>query len=237
MTDRFQVLSIDGGGIKGLYSAAFLACLEKRFSKQMADCFQLIAGTSTGGILALAIAARIPAQKIVDFYKKWGTQIFIPQFKSFQFLKKIKYSKYSEEVLRLAVQSVFEKRRIKDIYKTEKPVALCIPCINAITGSPWVFKTPHNEKLGRDNDYYLWEVAMATSAAPIYFPLARINIPSSTASNLFIDGGLWANNPSEVALTEALTYLNAKLDDIYLYSLGNIRSNTTFRSDTIRGRD
>ena len=233
MKDRFKILSIDGGGIKGLYSAAFLACLENRFHRQIADCFQLIAGTSTGGILALALAARIPAQKIVDFYLEWGPQIFVQQFKRFQLLKKLKYSKYSDEILRKAVQSVFENRRIRDIYDTEKSIALCIPSINAITGAPWVFKTSHNAKLGRDDDHYLWEVAMASSAAPIYFPIAKVNIPGSTASNLFVDGGLWANNPSEVALIEALTYLDAKLNNTYLYSLGNIRSNTTFRSDTI----
>jgi patatin-like phospholipase/acyl hydrolase len=67
-----KILSIDGGGIKGLYSAAFLAGLEKRYNKQVADCFNLIAGTSTGGILALALAARISAKDIVSFYKSWG---------------------------------------------------------------------------------------------------------------------------------------------------------------------
>jgi patatin-like phospholipase/acyl hydrolase len=228
-----KILSIDGGGIKGLFSAAFLAALEERFSRQVGDCFDLIAGTSTGGILALALAARIPAKHVVDFYKEWGPKIFVPKFRGFQFIKKARFSKYGEENLKSAVQKVFEKRKMKDVYATKNPVALCIPSINAITGAPWVFKTPHNTKLGRDNEYYLWEVAMATSAAPIYFPLARINIPGSSASNIFVDGGLWANNPSEVALTEALTYLKTKLEDIYLYSLGNIRSNTTFSSDTI----
>ncbi len=54
-----KLLSIDGGGIKGLYSAAFLNSLEKIYGKQTVDSFDLIAGTSTGGIIALAIAARI----------------------------------------------------------------------------------------------------------------------------------------------------------------------------------
>lgn len=228
-----KILSIDGGGIKGLFSAAFLAGLEERFNIQVGDCFDLIAGTSTGGILALALAARIPATQVVDFYKEWGPKIFTPKFSGFRFIKRARFSKYGDENLKSAVQRIFEKRKMKDIYAAKNPVALCIASINAITGAPWVFKTPHNTKLGRDNEYYLWEVAMATSAAPIYFPLARINIPGSSASNLFVDGGLWANNPSEVALTEALTYLKAKLEDIYLYSLGNVRSNTTFNSDTI----
>lgn len=62
-----KILSIDGGGIKGTYSAAFLAGLEERFGRSIADCFDLIAGTSTGGILALALAARLPAREIVAF--------------------------------------------------------------------------------------------------------------------------------------------------------------------------
>jgi patatin-like phospholipase/acyl hydrolase len=105
--------------------------------------------------------------------------------------------------------------------------------VNAITGDPYVFKTPHDNILIRDLEYFLWEIALATSAAPTYFPLAKLNIPNSSASNLFVDGGLWANNPSIVALVEALSYGKSKIEDIYLLSVGNIKSKTTFKSDTL----
>ncbi len=201
-----KILSIDGGGIKGLYSAAFLAGLESRYETKICNCFDLIAGTSTGGILALALAAQIPASNIVQFYKDWGPKIFPSKFKSIRFLKSFIISKYKTTILEEALKDVFKEIKMGSIFKKENSVALCIPCINAITGKPWVFKTAHDPHLLRDSDYYLWEVALATVSAPVYFPLAKIRIPNSTASILFVDGGLWANNPTLVALTEALTY-------------------------------
>ncbi len=227
-----KILSIDGGGIKGLFSAAFLAGLEERFKIKIGECFDLISGTSTGGILALALAARIPAQDIVEFYKKWGPKIFPQKFRFFYNLRGLAFSKYDNRILETALKEVFREKKVEELYKNNNPTALCIPSINAITGIPFVFKTPHNEKLVRDNEYYLWQVAMATSAAPTYFPIAKIKIPNSTANNLFVDGGLWANNPSVVALTEALTYGKAQMEGICLLSVGNIQSNTTFSSTT-----
>jgi uncharacterized protein len=229
-----KILSIDGGGIKGLYSAAFLADLEQRFNKRIADCFDLIAGTSTGGILALALAARIPAQEIVDFYKNWGPKIFPQRFKFLRTIRSLFVSKYNNIFLSEAVKEVFKEVKIKDIYENQNPCALCITSINAITGLPYVFKTPHNPHLIRDNDHYLWELALATSAAPTYFPIVKIRNPLSKSSfNLFVDGGLWANNPSMVALTEALTYKSERMNDIYLLSLGNVKSASSFNSNSI----
>lgn len=231
-----KILTIDGGGIKGLYSAAFIAGLEKRFNKQIADCFDLIAGTSTGGILALALAAKIPAKDIVKFYKDWGPKIFPQRFTKYYMIKSLLFSKYANTVLEEALRHVFGKLKIKDVYSSENPTALCIPSINAVTGEPYVFKTPHDSKLIRDLDCYLWEVGLATSAAPTYLPLAKIALADSTSSNLFVDGGLWANNPSKVALVEGLTYIESDINNIELLSIGNIKSMTAFNSSTILER-
>lgn len=228
-----KILSIDGGGIKGLYSAAFLADLERRFNKKVADCFDLITGTSTGGILALALAAQISAQRIVDFYKEWGPKIFPQRFNFLRGIRSLFISKYNNKVLIEAFKDVFEELKIRDIYEKSNPCALCITSINAITGMPRVFKTQHDPNLIRDNDYYLWQIALATSAAPTYFPIAKVINPFPSSFNLFVDGGLWANNPSMVALTEALTYKQAKFDEIFILSLGNVKSTTCFNSNTI----
>ena len=224
-----NILSIDGGGIKGLYSAAFLAGLENKFGKETYDCFDLVAGTSTGGILALAIAARIPVKDIVEFYKQWGPRIFRTRF---NILRNLLFSKYSNKELIKALQSIFGNTRIKDIYSQDKRISVCIPSIDVIQGTPTVFKTPHNSRLSRDNEQYLWEIALATSSAPTFFPLAKIRIPQSSAWKLFVDGGLWANNPSLVAITEALTYHKQTLENIYMLSLGNIESTTSLSSNT-----
>jgi len=232
-TNHMKILSIDGGGIKGTYSAAFLAGLEERFGRSIADCFDLIAGTSTGGILALALASRLPAREIVAFYKKWGPKIF-PTKLTFRYaLRSLLFSKYNNTCLTEAFKDVFKDLKLKDLDGHSKPVALCIPSINAITGNPFVFKSRHDPNLCRDLDYFLWEVALATSAAPVYFPMAKVGIPNSSAHNLFVDGGLWANNPSMVALVEAVAYMKVPLQDISILSVGNIKSKTTFRSNSI----
>lgn len=224
-----NILSIDGGGIKGLYSAAFLAGLENKFVKETHNCFDLVAGTSTGGILALAIAARIPVKDIVEFYKEWGPRIFRTRFNIF---RNLLFSKYSNKELIKALQNIFGNIRIKDIYSQDKRISICIPSIDVIQGTPTVFKTPHDRQLSRDNEQYLWEIALATSSAPTYFPVAKIRIPRSSAWKLFVDGGLWANNPSLVAITEALTYQKQTLKNIYMLSLGNIESTTSLSSNT-----
>lgn len=231
-----KILSIDGGGIKGLFGAAFLAGLEDRFERQVSDCFDLIAGTSTGGILALALAARIPAKRIVTFYREWGPLIFPPRFSTYRLLKSLFVAKYSNKILEKAFKEVFQDLRIGDIYEGAKPVALCIPSINALTGIPRVFKTAHHPNLVGDNDYFLWQIALATSAAPTFFPLAKVQIPNSDSADIFVDGGLWANNPSLVAITEALTYAKAKIEDIRILSVGNIKSGTTFKSSTLSSK-
>jgi len=224
-----NILSIDGGGIKGLYSAAFLAGLENKFGKETHNCFDLVAGTSTGGILALAIAARIPVKDIVEFYKEWGPRIFRTRFNIF---RNLLFSKYSNKELIKALQNIFGNTRIKDIYSQDKCVSICIPSIDVTQGTPTVFKTPHDIQLSSDNERYLWEIALATSSAPTYFPVAKIRIPQSSAWKLFVDGGLWANNPSLVAITEALTYQKQTLENIYMLSLGNIESTTSLSSNT-----
>jgi uncharacterized protein len=76
MTKPFKILAIDGGGIKGLYSAKILEHLENRFNCSISDHFDLICGTSTGGLIGLALAMKIPASKISEFYEQYGKVIF-----------------------------------------------------------------------------------------------------------------------------------------------------------------
>ena len=73
---RFQILALDGGGIKGLFSAAVLMCVEKNLNTNVVDHFDLIVGTSTGGIIALALGIGLKPRDIVEYYQKWGAKIF-----------------------------------------------------------------------------------------------------------------------------------------------------------------
>lgn len=200
MKKRFKILCIDGGGIKGLYSAQVLVELEKAHGICLSDYFDLICGTSTGGIIALGISAGIPMEKIVEFYQTHGRDIFHSAWKKtgtfgsviLGIRQAICKSKYSQAPLRNALESVFETKTI-----SESRNLLCIPAYNLTEGKPRIFKRDY-DCFNKDNDKTYVDVALATSAAPTYFPIHNIK------STYYIDGGVYANNPVLVGLTEYL---------------------------------
>lgn len=224
----FRILSIDGGGIKGLYSASILEKFEKTFNCLTSDHFDMIAGTSTGGLIALAISLKIPANKICDFYTENGQLIF-PKSKKVKipFLGTIDYSyfkqiakggKYSDSGLKKALEKIFLDNTIKDSNNL-----LCIPSYSVTEAKPKVFKYDHIKgKLSRDNDAPMVDIALATSAAPTFFPLAESEFYNNEQ---FIDGGVWANNPTLVGLLEGLNYFvgnDKEYDSIDILSLSSL---------------
>lgn len=202
----FKILSIDGGGIKGLYSATILKEFEEKFDCHISDYFDMLCGTSTGGLIALALSLKIPAKNICDFYEFEGPKIFPKSNNvsfggksiSRRFMKQIASGgKYSDKPLRKALEEIFNESRIGDSNNL-----LCIPSYTITEARPFVFKYDHTI-LDRDNGALMVDVALATSAAPTYFPMAEIPYYNNKQ---FIDGGVWANNPTLVGLLEALTY-------------------------------
>jgi hypothetical protein len=197
----FKILSIDGGGIKGLYSSTIMEHLEQRYGP-ISDFFDMICGTSTGGLIALGLALKIPATEISNIYEKDGIKIFPYRTKwggiiRQTFLK----GKYSDKPLKEALQSFFGVHTVSDLCNL-----ICIPSYSVTDARPWIFKRDHG-KLDRDNKTLLTDVALATSAAPTYFPLCEI---PAYNNKQFIDGGIWANNPTLIGVIEALTYFVGK---------------------------
>ncbi|MBL7767501.1 MAG: patatin-like phospholipase family protein [Flavipsychrobacter sp.] len=193
----FKILSIDGGGIKGLYSSTILEHLEKRFGP-VSDYFDMICGTSTGGLIALALGLKIPTPEISKIYIDQGGTIFPRRTKIGGIIRQTFWrGKYSDAPLREVLQNVFKEARVKDLKNL-----VCIPSYSLTDARPWIFKRDHGE-LNRDNETLLVDVALATSAAPTYFPLCEIE---RYDQKQFIDGGVWANNPTLVGVIEALTY-------------------------------
>jgi patatin-like phospholipase/acyl hydrolase len=218
----FRILSLDGGGIRGAFTAGFLACIEERTGHPVGRHFDLIAGTSTGGIIAAALAFGEPARRVEDFYLNHGPLIFRrPWQKPTDWYKKpvrwasrlysraadrifynrfridrhwARNSKYVAEDLKSALMEVFADKKLG-----QAQTRLLIPSVNAISGQPKVFKTSHSPHLFTDHDYKIVDVLLATTAAPTYFPAAAVE-PGSA----YVDGGLWANNPSVVAIVEAM---------------------------------
>ncbi|GAB3656383.1 CBASS cGAMP-activated phospholipase [Ramlibacter alkalitolerans] len=240
MSKPFRVLSLDGGGIRGLYSAALLQQLTVRIARltpgapeerlDLGAKFDLIVGTSTGSIIAVALAAGLPLEDVVEMYRRESRHIFqrpMPLkggcFSGLQrllwTLKNVTGPANRSDALRTALTAVLKDETLGQVYERRK-VALCVPSVDAETGRAWVFKTPHARRLTRDNNYRLVDVCMASAAAPIYFPLHRIPSPNpgSKAVHSFVDGGLWANDPVMVAVTEALEVAADR--DIQIVSVG-----------------
>lgn len=200
MAKHFKILCIDGGGIKGLYSAKVLSVFEESFHTNLSDHFDLICGTSTGGLIALAASLKIPMKDVVSFYKEHGKHIFASKLKFFGwpgdlllgFKQALLTSKYRQKSLKDAIEKVFGSRKIG-----ESNNLLCIPAYNLTNAMPRIFKRDY-KTLDRDNNTPYVDVALATSAAPTYFPIKEID------SNDYVDGGLFANNPVLVGLAEYL---------------------------------
>jgi predicted acylesterase/phospholipase RssA len=211
---RFQVLALSGGGYRGLYTAKVIADLEDMFGAQIATRFDLIAGTSVGGILALALALESPAARIVELFISHGAEIFAKRVS----IRGIFRAPYSSANLRalLAAQDLFGTQLLG---ACKHPVI--IPAINYSTGQLVAFKTSHHSTLVRDHKMPLVDVALATSAAPDFSPRHVY------ASSQYVDGGLVANAPWVLALHEATEYFDRKDEEIHLMSVGTMSSRST----------
>lgn len=209
----FRILSIDGGGILGLYSAEVLAKIQKEFlqNKPLSDYFDLIVGTSTGGIIALGLSIGKSAADIAEFYRVCGSKIF-PKHRKFFF--GILKNKYSNKALQSALTECFGDKKIRDCQ-----TAVCIPAIDAALGQPIVFKTNNDGNQRRDEKTRLVDIALATSAAPTYFPMHHFDNFTG-----LVDGGLWQNNPALCGVIEAATYFmgsGKEFEKIDILSIGN----------------
>jgi uncharacterized protein len=223
----FKVLAIDGGGIKGLYSSTILEHLEEKYNCNLSDYFDLICGTSTGGLIALALSLNIPAKDISAMYINKGSTIFPRRGIWRQLFWK---GKYSDEPLKKVLYEIFGDRKI-----SESKTLLCIPTYSITDARPWVFKYDHKEgQLKRDNKAKYVDVALATSAAPTYFPVTEITYFDSKQ---FIDGGVWANNPTFVGVLEALTYFvgdNKEYNSLMVLSISTLSKSSGMPTGTPR---
>jgi predicted acylesterase/phospholipase RssA len=204
-----RVLCIDGGGIKGVFPASFLSTIEESIGCPAAEYFDLIVGTSTGGIIALGLGLGLSATELLRFYQDRGPAIFNGSRKM-QFFRKFVRAKYDPEPLRQCLSEVFGSRRLGESRKR-----LVIPSFNIETGEVHVWKTAHHPRLERDYLHSAVEVALSTGAAPTYFPTYK-----AQSGTPLIDGGVWANNPVAIATVEAIGILGWQASDLRVLSLG-----------------
>lgn len=208
-----KILSIDGGGIEGVFPAAFLSTIEDRLPHNIGNYFDLIVGTSTGGIIALGLGAGLHAKEILAFYEEKGPVIFGGS-RTLGGLRSLVTGRYNSESLRNTLNETFGNRLIG-----HSTTRLVIPSQNLETGEVHLFKTSHHLKFIMDYEIPMAEVALATSAAPSFLPTHKL--PTGTP---LVDGGTWANNPAGVAAVEAIGVPGWQAGEVLMLSLSCTKS-------------
>lgn len=267
----FKILSIDGGGLKGIYSLQVLKVIEDTYCKPkgtlLSDHFDMICGTSTGGIIALGLANRMKVDDIIKIYDDNATKIFPKPIKvnntcsiigsgflgsgltylktknkccsvftglafcTIPFMFDTVYKKlrptfgyrYNTKAVQDIANKYFGNMKMSELHNL-----VCIPSYEIGTGSNRVFKFPHKEgSLERDKYVTVMDAILSTTCAPTYFPLHQI-VGGGLNGGYFVDGGIWANNPSMVGIVEALQYFvgpGKQYDKYEILSIGNISCN------------
>jgi uncharacterized protein len=233
MAKSFRILSLDGGGIRGLMTALWLTRLEEKLGVPLRERFDLIAGTSTGAILACALASGIPASAIAELYRKRGRDIFpgapARLWSRVERLATEGFSapKYSDAGLEDVLKSTFRDLRIADVQHT----TLLVTAYDVFKRKPEIFKS--NKASHRP--LKLWEVAKASSSAPSYFPAHVLEYEG--AKHPLVDGGVVANNPTACAIAEGIVLsrnTGAKLEDFVVASFGTGQNTRPIAIDEAR---
>lgn len=216
----FRILSLDGGGIRGVFAVAFLARLEEHLDRPIASYFDLIAGTSTGGIIAIGLGLGLSARDILRLYEIRGPAIFDQHDdgvaawvkRRLRSLRHWVAPKYNSDALKSALADVLGDRRLG-----ESRTRLLIPAWHPVLERVYIYKTAHHTRLETDFRQPAIDAAMATAAAPTYFP------PHMTTDAVeLVDGGVWANNPTGAAVVEAIGTLRWPADRIRVLSIGTL---------------
>ncbi|HXH76160.1 MAG TPA: CBASS cGAMP-activated phospholipase [Bacteriovoracaceae bacterium] len=214
MEKPFYILSIDGGGYRGIYAAHLLKRIKEEFRVDWLNDFGLITGTSTGSIIASGLVSEIPIENIIKLYEDLGSIIFKkscwPRCGFFS-------SKFESDLLGAELAKFFKEKKLGDI-----KFPLIIPSTDIGNGRVHVFKTAYDSRFLRDKEVLMKDAILASCSAPTYFN------PHPVKPYLLADGGMWANNPSLVATIDAKKRLGICLDDVRVLSIGCGKGNSFY---------
>lgn len=204
-----KILTIDGGGIRGVFASAIIEQMEKALGKPASEIFDCFYGTSTGAILAAGLASGLSSGELKRFYLKKGVKVF-EKLPFYRIIKPTLYWTYSKEPLEEELKRVFGDKRIFEIGKL-----LSIQVKDTTTGSVVFYNNfPYARLKYPERNLPLWQIIRASTAAPTYF---------EPEANRYIDGGISSyNNPSYAAFIGAVKYLKwaAGVDKLKIYSIG-----------------
>ena len=229
----FRILSLDGGGIRGVIEAVILAEVEKIIDRPLNKYFDLIAGTSTGSILGAAIAIGQKSEDIIELYRRRGKSIFpytsLFSLQRLQLIWQYGFSapKFSDEGLIDALKKEFGDTKLCDINTLPR---LLITAYDTISRQTIVFKSWQKYKTWANIP--LWEACLCSASAPTFFPAHLLQTSDQTYS--LIDGGVGANNPSACAVAEALK-LGYPISEIAVLSIGTGNATNPISFSKVRG--
>nr|MBN2277324.1 patatin-like phospholipase family protein [candidate division Zixibacteria bacterium] len=235
MSKPIKVLAIDGGGIRGVIPATILAEIERRTAKRVSSMFDLIAGTSTGGILALALAKpkkdNLPeyrASDLTSLYEKKGVRIFSRSlWHRIQAVGNIAEVKYTSEGIEKVLEETFGKTRL-----SESLTGVLVTSYDIERQRPFIFKSTQ-AVLDKSNDFYMKDAARATSAAPTFFEPCKLMASSPAEYYALIDGLVFASNPAMCAFVEAKNMFPDR-DEFLVVSLGTGAATSRYIYDDVR---
>jgi patatin-like phospholipase/acyl hydrolase len=231
MQKVWRILSIDGGGIRGIIPAYILASIEERTGKPISQLFDLIAGTSTGGILALGLTKpnssgqpEFTAQRLCELYERdiphifrnpqsWWGNLLSPKYRSFAF----------KQVLEKSLGDSCLKDALTDVL---------VPCYDIEHRSPYIFKS-RLAKQNSESNFQMKDVALATSASPTLFYPVRIPRSAGYKPIYLVDGGVFANNPAITALTEIASISPDADKKYFMVSIGTGKSRRPLTNEFI----
>jgi predicted acylesterase/phospholipase RssA len=217
-----RVLSIDGGGYLGLAAAAFIREAERHFKTRAAERFDFFCGTSTGAIIALGLSQGMSAEEIVTLYERLGPNVFPPRYGFLMWLRELVSARYDNAALKTALADAFGDRTLDDVKRRGKSVL--VAAYNATDGRPKIFKTDHAPHLTAHGQYRLRDVALASAAAPTFLPMVPLKNPVSGTTEVFCDGGLFANAPALLGYAEVICDFARPPTSVSVLSLATPRS-------------
>lgn len=244
--DAVTILALDGGGIRGIIPARVVEGLEERTGMPACRLFDLVAGTSTGGILALGLTVpgedgRTPAHsaaELVQLYRRRGAEIFRRSpGHALRTLWGLAGPKYAAEPLERVLRDAFGAARLSAAL-----APALVTSYDTAAAEPYLFKSyrersPAIAGSGLPDDHLAWQAARATSAAPTYFPPFRLegSGPGARARSL-VDGGVFANNPAMCALADAYKLFGGSRSRYLVVSIGTGEDALELSYAQVKGR-
>ncbi len=229
--DKCNVLALSGGGYRGLFTIRVLRKLEEALSKPISEHFDIITGTSIGGIIALGIAAGINLAEMEEIFVDQGNSIFPKPVKNHTTRKMRAFFSpiHSADGLKKVLKELFTNKTMGEL----KQAHVIVPAANLTTGKPKMFKTPYSNELFLDSSLKVVDVALATSAAPVYFPMHKIE----DLKTRFSDGGLVGNAPGLFGWLEAEEYFGVNRENISVLAVGTLGGapNVSSKTDLEQG--